>query len=119
MMRAVLSFDGAAWARRHEQTDTYLDITSGDPIVEVLVQVDTAHGWKYGINGRTGERGWFPPGFAYGLKHPKYREWKAMRDREAACRHFAANDPVDLHGVNALERWFDGRVEAELPFLRR
>ena len=119
MMRAILSFDGAAWAQRHEQLDTYLDIVSGDPIVEIPVKENAAQGWKYGINVRTGARGWFPPGWAYGLKHPKYREWKAKKDREAACRHFAANDPVDLDAVHALELRYEGRVGADLPVLRR
>ena len=50
---------------------------------------------------------------------PKYLEWKTKRDREAACRHYAAIDPVDLHAVNALELWFDGPVDAELRFLRQ
>ena len=65
MMRAIFSFDGAEWARRHEQLDKYLEIVSGDPIVELPVKDNAAQGWKYGINGSTGERGLFPPGLSY------------------------------------------------------
>ena len=117
-MRAVLSFDGAAWARRHDQPDIYLDIVDGDPIEELLVKKEVAQGWKYGINRRTGVRGWFPPGWAYGLKHPKYREWKANRDRDAARHHFAANDPVDLDMVRRLELQYGGQNGAGLQDLR-
>ena len=65
MMRAIFKFDGAGWAHRHQQPDPYLDIESGDPIVEFPVAEATAQGWKFGMNLRTAQKGWFPPGWAY------------------------------------------------------
>ena len=113
MIRALFSFGGAAWARRHYQSHTYVDIASGDSIIELPAKEDAAQGWKYGIGGRSGLRRWLPLGWAYGLKHPKYREWKANRDRDATRRLFAANDFVDLATVRALELQYVSQNGAE------